>query len=251
MTARRVSFWLRLLFLLFVIGSSFSLVHSFAPPTLGIGSLLFPARNVVIEPISHSFNKRLDVQDAGAFFVESFWTNKVGGGARQLSTSQRRTLLQSQSAEFNKRYGGRKRESELLLVRDSSNTIVGCVGFEVDRIPSHSLTGPLQQSAPLMSNLAIARQYRRRGLAERLVENVEEIARKQWGYNHMFLYVEGRNRPAIRLYKKLGYSVSWRDDTAKTLLPTKQGTLEATPTTIICMKKNLNATFLQRLLRVG
>ncbi|KAL7525120.1 hypothetical protein ACHAWF_004917 [Thalassiosira exigua] len=48
-------------------------------------------------------------------------------------------------------------------------------------------------SAPLMSNLAVSRRYRRRGLAEDLVRAADEVARKEWGYDECYLYVEGRN----------------------------------------------------------
>jgi ribosomal protein S18 acetylase RimI-like enzyme len=217
----------------------------------------------------------LDIQDVSDFFVESFWKNKVGGGTRELTLSQRRQLEQSQTAEFQKRYGGRAniRESELLICRrrrqkqsppkksatitlDNNNEnpyeILGCVGVEVMRIPNGSLLSysePYRRAAPLMSNLAVSRSYRRRGLAEDLVQAVETLVRKQWGYTECYLYVEERNRPAIQLYQKLGYRKLWRDDTAKTLLPTPGGSLESASTVIVCMKKDLNANFFQTLFR--
>ena len=94
-------------------------------------------------------------------------------------------------------------------------------------------------TGPLMSNLTIGKQYRRKGLAESLVKSTETIARKDWGFNDCYLYVEKRNIPAIKLYKKLGYRTIWEDDTATTLLPTKDGRLSNGKTTIVCMKKNL------------
>lgn len=92
-------------------------------------------------------------------------------------------------------------------------------------------------AGPLMSNLAISRNYRRRGLAEDLVKAAETIARKEWGYNECYLYVEKRNVPAIKLYAKLGYRTIWEDDSATTLLPTKDGKVVNGKTTIVCMKK--------------
>ena len=94
-------------------------------------------------------------------------------------------------------------------------------------------------TGPLMSNLAISRKYRRKGLAEDLVKAAETIARKEWGYDECYLYVEKRNVPAIKLYKKLGYSTIWEDDSATTLLPTKDGQVMNGKTTIVCMKKRL------------
>ena len=95
-------------------------------------------------------------------------------------------------------------------------------------------------SAPLMSNLAISKQYRRRGLAEELVKATESIARKEWGYKECYLYVERRNVPAIKLYKKVGYNPLWEDESATTLLPSVDGRgVVNGKTTIVCMKKKL------------
>ena len=224
------------------------------PSTYGIGSLIFPIRKTLVTGISdntNNANKRIELQEVSDFFVDAFWTGKVGGGAKTLSKLQRQQLEQSQNAEFTKRYGNSRRISELLLVRSNSNSnsnsnnnideIMACVGVEVDKIPtSGTIRNPLTtESAPLMSNLAVSKKYRRRGLAEQLVRSVETMVRKEWGYNECYLYVEERNRPAIQLYSKLGYRNVWRDTTAMTLLPTTSGDLQSTSTVIVCMKKKL------------
>ena len=95
-------------------------------------------------------------------------------------------------------------------------------------------------AGPLMSNLAVSRRYRRRGLAESLVKAAERIARKEWGYDECYLYVEKRNTAAVRLYQKLGYRTLWEDASATTLLPRKDGNGVANgQTTIVCMRKEL------------
>ena len=96
-------------------------------------------------------------------------------------------------------------------------------------------------TGPLMSNLAIGKKYRRKGLAEDLVKATETIARREWGYDECYLYVEKRNAPAIKLYTKMGYKTIWEDDSATTLLPTKDGRVANGKTTIVCMKKKLGA----------
>jgi N-acetylglutamate synthase-like GNAT family acetyltransferase len=100
---------------------------------------------------------------------------------------------------------------------------------------------------PVMSNLAISKKYRRKGLAEDLVKATENIARKEWGYDTCYLYVEKRNTPAIKLYKKLGYSTVWEDENATTLLPTEDGRVGNGKTTIVCMKKKVNSGLLGNL----
>jgi len=129
--------------------------------------------------------------------------------------------------------------SELVLCLDGKGECIGCAGVEVDKIKKmDGYDGSL--TAPLMSNLAISRSYRRKGLAEDLVRATETIARKEWGYDECYLYVEKRNVPAVKLYAKLGYKVQWEDDGATTLLPTKDGRGVANgKTTIVCMKKTL------------
>ena len=121
---------------------------------------------------------------------------------------------------------------------DRQGECIGCAGVEVETIKKmDGYDGSFQ--GPIMSNLAISKKYRRKGLAEDLVKAAEMIARKEWGYDECFLYVEKRNVPAVKLYSKLGYKTLWEDDTATTLLPTNDGRVKNGQTTILCMKKNL------------
>lgn len=212
---------------------------AFTPSIFGIGALLFPVKKT-IERVSQSPSRRQDLALAGDFFVDAFWTKKVGGGATQLSPKQKRSLEQSQAAEFTSRYGGR-RFSELFLCRDEKGDIIACAGIEVVSIPSGSLNGIVDKRAPLMSNLAVSRQYRRRGLAEAMVRAVEAFIQDEWDYNECYLYVERRNLAAIKLYEKMGYRTLWTDPDAKTLMPTKDGELRTQGTVMICMKKSLKA----------
>jgi len=230
-----------------LLSSTRTSIQAFTPPLQGIGALLFPVRGSVIEGISEADNKRLAMSEASDFFVDAFWTNKVGGGSKQLTNQQRRSLQQSQTAEFNKRYGSRRRVSELLLCRNAQDEIIACAGVEVDNIPKGSLKGPIDCKGPLMSNLAVSKRYRRRGLAEELVKAVEKLVQKDWGYEECYLYVERRNRAAIQLYQKLGYRKIWSDPDAQTLLPTTTGDLLSATTCIVCMKKNLRPNFFQKL----
>ena len=147
--------------------------------------------------------------------------------------------------EFRRRYGLRMapqqdRRNELLVSRNGRGEIMGVLGIEVDRIPEGRVGGSSTRvHAPLMSNVAVGRKFRRRGVAEELVSAAEDLVRKQWGYNECYLYVEKRNTPAINLDRKLGYRKIWEDDTARTLIPTKGGGMKNDPTTLVCMRKTL------------
>lgn len=224
------------LLLAFVVAASVparTCAFSAAPIVTGIGALLFPVRNSQITRISEAENLRFELEQATEFFLEAFWTAKVGGGAKKLSQAQERSLRNSQVVEFRKRYGSSKVPSELLLLKDlKKDVIIGCVGIQMDRVKDVG-------RAPVMSNLAIDTRYRRRGLAERLVLAAEDCAAQQFGESGCYLYVERRNRGAVKLYQKLGYKQEWTDDTARTLLPTSDGKLESKDTVILCMKKDL------------
>jgi GNAT superfamily N-acetyltransferase len=159
-------------------------------------------------------------------------------------------LYLSQLAEFRRRYGsGKRNQSELFLCENARGELMGVAAMEVESIPESSLRSRtiMSMRAPLMSNVAVSRKFRRRGIAEELVKQVELYARKQWGYQEMYLYVEERNRPAIRLYQKLGYKTFWVDPTATTLTPTQTGGMENAPTTIVCMRKRLGSGVFGRL----
>jgi ribosomal protein S18 acetylase RimI-like enzyme len=276
-------------------------VHAFAPPVyaggfLGVGGLgwIFPVQNVRVTTAGESDNIRAELANCADFFVDAFWTSKLqlrdNSSATKSSSSsssvrQRDSLYQQQWAEFTKRYGNVRRNSELVILKqqkqkpqktkktadttsyiggDTDNDdeiILGIVGVEVDRVPldpnnnnDNAATTTTTRTVPVMSNLAVAKSYRRRGLAERLVQSAEKIVRdSDWKYGGgsagdddndddrccLYLYVEQQNVPAVRLYRKLGYTVVWKNARAESAVPTSTGSLRTTTTTVLCMKKQL------------
>jgi len=214
-------------------------------PSFGIGGIFFQPKGLVTKSARGEMRK---LQDASTFFVDAFWIGKVGGGASSLSERQRRSLSVTQFTEFRYRYSeSSKGKAELILCELPDGEVVGCAGIEVSPIPDGDLKAPSKIRAPLMSNLAVSRNYRRKGIGELLVKEAERIARYEWGSDDCYLYVERRNTAAVKLYEKLGYRTVWIDRDAKTLLPTDSGKLENAPTEIVCMKKRLNLGVLGRL----
>ncbi|WP_289501047.1 GNAT family N-acetyltransferase [Gloeocapsopsis sp. IPPAS B-1203] len=55
-----------------------------------------------------------------------------------------------------------------------------------------------------VSNLAVCRNYRRRGVAQHLLLKCEQIA-LLWGFQDLYLHVLENNHQAHQLYRKLGY----------------------------------------------
>lgn len=214
---------------------------TFSTPIMGLGAILFRPKNLVVNP---NLGEDNELVDAAKCFTDAFWAGKAGG-AKELSPKQLKSLGNSQIAEFRKRYGSKlrnkaqDRRAELVVCKnDQSGDIYGCAGIEVSSIstPNGKRT---KFAGPLMSNLAVGRKYRRKGIAEDLVKATEELALKEWGYDECYLFVEKKNAPALKLYKKLGYKVQWEDDTATTLVPTQKGSVVSKPTVILCMKKVL------------
>jgi len=249
---RRIITAIKILFLIQLIsGGGWSLEHSscfalsLSPslPVMGIGSLLFRPRKLIIRPTKGDDG---DLVDSAVFFTDAFWNGKIGG-VKELNASQLKKLSNQQIAEFRRRYSttsnamfaNKDRRSELIICQNSkTGEILGCAGIEVSRVetPNGKFVPDL---APLMSNVAVSRKYRRLGIAVDLVKGVENVIRREWGMPDCYLFVEKRNVAAVKLYKKMGYRVEWMDDTATTLIPKKNGSMSTSPTTLICMKKTL------------
>jgi ribosomal protein S18 acetylase RimI-like enzyme len=220
-------------------------VHDAFAPSFGLGGIFFQPKGLITKSVKGEMRK---LQDASSFFVDAFWVGKVGGGASKLSERQKGSLSATQFMEFRERYSQFNRgKSELVICELPDGEVVGCAGIELSPIPDGDLKAPSKLRAPLMSNLAVSRNYRRKGIGVLLVKEAERIARYEWGSNDCYLYVERRNTAAVKLYQKLGYRMIWIDRGATTLLLTESGRLESAPTEIVCMKKRLNLGAFSRL----
>jgi len=223
----------------------------------GIGSILFRPRNISIQKLSDEPDESL--KKAASFFTDSFWPSKTVSKQKVLTPSQKIAVERLQTLEFRKRYKtglsfvkSRDRTSELVISRvkkkkkrddDDNYIIVGCAGVEVDTIPMTSPKDKNSIRSPLMSNLAVSRDFRRVGIAEELIQKVEYLVRKEWGYNECYLYVEKANAPAVKLYRKLGYKVVWENPKARSIKLTDFGSLLDSETELLCMKKDFNKRF--------
>ena len=173
-----------------------------------------------------------DFLDVSSVFLDSFWADKAG--AKELTQAQRRELRSGQLDDFRRRYALRRdtrRKATLFVAKDGS-TIIGCAGVELDGAADENLV-------PVLSNVATAREGRRRGVATTLVREAEKRVR-EWGCTEMDLVVEESNKPARNLYSKLGYSVVSKDTASDTLVPTDDGRIAKQTTTTLTMRRDLN-----------
>jgi ribosomal protein S18 acetylase RimI-like enzyme len=70
----------------------------------------------------------------------------------------------------------------------------------------------------VMSNLAVGKKARRRGVARALCQEVEAMAGEDWGFDEVHLLVESENTAARTLYeKKLGYKPVFMNEGATAL----------------------------------
>ncbi len=107
---------------------------------------------------------------------------------------------------------------------------------------SRAVLPEAHQLFAVLSNLAVTRSHRRRGLARALCSEVEAVA-AQWrsAGELLLLQVEEANMPARELYERLGFEEQWADEdaTATRIAIDDDGTpsLMTVPTTLICMGK--------------
>jgi ribosomal protein S18 acetylase RimI-like enzyme len=86
-------------------------------------------------------------------------------------------------------------------VRQGEVVIVGTVEISARPLLSWSLMG---QSVPYVSNLAVAKSFRRQGIGQHLLLACEQVART-WGFKEIYLHVKAENRTARSLYHRVGY----------------------------------------------
>ncbi len=79
--------------------------------------------------------------------------------------------------------------------------IVGTVEISARPLTSWALMAP---SVAYVSNLAVAKSFRRQGAGQHLLLACDQIVRG-WGYSELFLHVKAENRQARRLYARTGY----------------------------------------------
>jgi ribosomal protein S18 acetylase RimI-like enzyme len=86
---------------------------------------------------------------------------------------------------------------------ESKATIVGTVEISARPLSSWALMGP---SVAYVSNLAVAKAFRRQGVGQYLLASCEQIV-SSWGYREIYLHVKAENRLARRLYTRVGYQL--------------------------------------------
>ena len=161
---------------------------------------------------------------------------------RQLARAQR-DELELCFAGAGRRQEGAVGRSALWLAEAAGGELVGACGVQAlvmtdeghTRLTRH--TKPRLALRPLLSNVVVAHEWRRRGIAARLIQESEDTARG-WGFDEMMLKVDVSNVAAIQAYLRAGYRTVATDPTAER---PRAGLIRVRweRTTLLCMRKEL------------
>lgn len=89
----------------------------------------------------------------------------------------------------------------LVAIAEATRTVAGTVELGLSS-PEGWI--PKQYESTYISNLAVSPNFRRQGIAKRLLRGCEQTT-LSWGYREIYLHVLENNLPAQKLYEGCGY----------------------------------------------
>ncbi|WP_066381392.1 MULTISPECIES: GNAT family N-acetyltransferase [unclassified Anabaena] len=94
----------------------------------------------------------------------------------------------------------------LVAINTTANGTPQLVGTVEIGVRFHDSWKQIGKNFIYLSNLAVHPQYRRHGIASRLLVSCEQVS-QNWGFHDLYLHVLENNYQARQLYFKLGYQV--------------------------------------------
>lgn len=99
-------------------------------------------------------------------------------------------------------------QHKMLTAEDSKNgKVVGFMEVAMMTDPTSIGDDGSTVAQPTVANLAVSPEYRRRGIASRLLGSASRYVRQEWTCPNLRLYVEKENEPAFSMYNNLGFRV--------------------------------------------
>ena len=99
--------------------------------------------------------------------------------------------------------GTRNHAMKVAICDTGNGEIVGYCELGMSAVSNEAAI--LRQNVPMIGNLVVLEQYRKRGIGSALLSTVESIAR-EWGHNNIAVTVMDSNERALSLYvNKCGY----------------------------------------------
>ena len=143
-----------------------------------------------------------DLGAAATILADAFAPPNLNFMAQRMERMNTYLSLTSRFETF--RYAERSGALQCMLVATTHSMVV--VGLmEVDNRPPGGERNPPPR--PYISNLAVARNVRRQGIATALLSAGERIVREDWKLPQLHLRVARDNEGARALYKGCGYSI--------------------------------------------
>lgn len=155
---------------------------------------------------------RKDLEPAAELCVQVFFGNDTSWWKQ----SQLRRLYAEQLLDLTDKFN-RPSKSILFKVTEMDATgeiIIGFAELSMCRGLRVCSTLPVLDERPVLSNLAVRENRRRRGIGSLLMQECENAAQR-WGFTEVVLQVEEDNREARALYQALGYRELFTDRTAR------------------------------------
>ena len=176
----------------------------------------------------------------------------------QMPEGQRKELRNLEFQDLQMRYGqtvGRRKFNSCLILGIEDQDIIGSIGCDCQVLnKSKKRFKPLKGDSPnslypfleadgveevvcVMANLAVRRNRRGLGIAQKLISAAEDNVRR-WGFEYLYLLVDSENIAAQKLYKKMGYTVSFRQEDATCVASGPIG-LKTQDCVNLCMRKRI------------
>jgi len=204
---------------------------------------------------------RADIKDyprVASLLVDAFYTDSKRP-ENNLSLMQKRSLERDQNLDLRARYGRNTGkgsiESTILVADEEKDDAIGCVALGTTPFVGQEAQLNIRDLyayanrrdngdaclRPVVANLAVRPDARRKGIAKKLMLECETVCR-EWGYDEVWLLVEQDNPKARKLYKKLGYKVvkTETDDSYKVI----EGSIQQIDVLNVYMRKSLKGGIL-------
>jgi ribosomal protein S18 acetylase RimI-like enzyme len=130
--------------------------------------------------------------------ISSFITNERYGNLPNNLYNEMAGMMDRDFSSRRKNYYSKLPFTILLAIKDDK--VVGVVTVECCDIDINEK----KENHPVISNLIVSSQMRRKGIAKSLTIRAEKIA-KLFAYKNIYLFVNVENISAINLYKSRGY----------------------------------------------
>jgi len=191
---------------------------------------------ITVLPLGHEGHSRQELFEVAAVAVQGFFVDAYDASEKNPPGENDLARLRCQVYDdLALRYApGPGRRGLLLVARTTLGVVIGCIGIEamyLSEVPvspdaKKELCREVHRPITYMSNLAVLKEFRGRGLGQRLIVEAERQAKTLMRSKEVVLLVNAQNCPARQLYEKLGYCSVFEDRWATRAVPGYGGAVQ-------------------------